>query len=94
MVADYWAMASAVVSAAICVRILLHQRETHTFKAAIGAYLIAMGAGCHSLTLLLSVAKGQPGTTTPYSLILLCVVAYQLFRSGGDAARLFRAGMD
>lgn len=91
--ADYWAIASSVVSAAICIRVLLHQREAHSVRHAVGAYLIAMGAGCNALTLVLLVANGN-AHSTPYSLILLSVLAFQLFRYRGDTSKLFRASLD
>lgn len=87
---------SAAVSAAICVRIMLYRRGQATYRPLVSliAYLMAMATGCYSLTIVLHELAGPPMQANPFTLVVLVILAWLVFRARGNISRVIRVHWD
>ncbi|MCY1442434.1 putative 3TM holin [compost metagenome] len=90
--ADPWTLAAASVCAAICMRIACYRREGARYRVGVSllAYLLAVGTGCFSLTVVIDVLRGYAHlhTVSPWLLLVLMVVAILIYRAKGNVARI------
>lgn len=87
---------SAVVSAAICARIMLYRRGQAQYRPVVSvvAYLMAMASGCYSLTIVLHEMVGRPMQASPFALVVLCILALMVFKARGNVSRVIRVHWD
>ena len=86
---DIWTFLASGVCGAICWRIASYRRHGARYRpgVAVCAYLLAVGAGCYSLSVLLGVLMGmRVHAVSPFLLIVLTVLMVLVCRARGNVA--------
>ena len=90
---DPWTLIAGALCGAICFRIAVYRREGARYRAGVSwlAYLLAVGTGCESLLITLSVMMAKPvPTVSPFLLMVLIVLLVLVYRAQGNIARILR----
>lgn len=90
---DFWTLAAAAVCGAMCMRIVTWRRgdAQYKLKESLCAWIMAASAGCYSLSVVLSLLAARPvQLVSPWILVILVIVAIQVFRARGNVARVLR----
>ena len=91
--ADPWTLIAAALCGAICYRIAVYRRDRARYRAGVSwlAYLLAVGTGCESLLITLSVMMAKPvPTVSPFLLMVLIVLLVLVYRARGNVMRILR----
>lgn len=90
---DPWTLIAGALCGAICFRIAAYRRKGARYRAGVSwlAYLLAVGTGCESLLITLSVMTAKPVlTVSPFLLMVLIVLLVLVYRAQGNVARILR----
>ena len=90
---DPWTLIAAALCGAICYRIAIYRRDGARYRAGVSwlAYLLAVGTGCESLLITLSVMFAKPvPAVSPFLLMVLIVLVVLVYRARGNVARILR----
>lgn len=90
---DPWTFVAGALCGAICLRIAAYRRQGARYRAGVSwmAYLLAVGTGCESLSITLSVMLAKPVTAvSPFILAVLFVLLVLVYRARGNVARILR----
>lgn len=90
---DPWTLIAGALCGAICLRIAVYRREGARYRAGVSwlAYILAIGTGCESLLITLSVVFAKPvSSVSPFLLLVLVVLAVLVYRAQGNVARILR----
>jgi len=90
---DPWTLMAGTLCGAICYRIANYRREGARYRAGVSclAYLLAVGTGCESLMITLSMMFAKPAQpVSPFLLMVLAVLAVLVYRARGNVARILR----
>lgn len=90
---DIWTLAASALCGAICWRLAIYRREGSRYRAGISlcAYLLAVGSGCYSLSVVLGALRLTPvWPVSPFLLIVLIVLTILVYRARGNVAAVLR----
>lgn len=90
---DLWTLIAGALCGAICLRIAGYRRDGARYRAGVSwlAYMLAVGTGCESLLITLSVMMSKPvPTVSPFLLMVLIVLLVLVYRAQGNVARILR----
>lgn len=90
---DHWTLIAAAICGAICMRILSYQRGGARYRILISvlAYVLAMGTGCFSISVLVATVSGRTMSgVSPFLLIVLAVMLVLVYRARGNVAQIMR----
>ncbi|SDS25792.1 Putative 3TM holin, Phage_holin_3 [Halopseudomonas litoralis] len=90
---DIWTFLASGVCGAICWRIASYRRRGARYRpgVAVCAYLLAVGSGCYSLSVLLAMLLGKHAQgVSPFLLIVLTVLMVLVCRARGNVAAVLR----
>ena len=90
---DPWTLIAGTLCGAICYRIAAYRRDGARYRAGVSwlAYLLAVGTGCESLLITLSVMFSKPvPTVSTFLLMVLIVLSVLVYRARGNVARILR----
>ena len=90
---DPWTLIAGTLCGAICYRIAAYRRDGARYRAGVSwlACLLAVGTGCESLLITLSVMFSKPvPTVSPFLLMVLIVLSVLVYRARGNVARILR----
>lgn len=88
-----WAPIAAVLCAAICLRIATYSDPKAQYKVEMSlcAWVLAAASGCYSLSVTLVLLAGRvPLPVSPWIVVILAVVAVQVYRARGNVAAVLR----
>lgn len=90
---DPWTLIAGALCGAICYRIAAYRRHGARYRAGVSwlAYLLAVGTGCESLLITMSVMTTKPvPAVSPFLLMVLLVLAVLVYRARGNVARILK----
>lgn len=90
---DVWTLVASAVCGAICCRVASYRREGSRYRLGVSlcAWLLAVGSGGYTLSVLMGVLLGMPVyATSPFILIMLVSLLFLVCRARGNVAAVMR----
>lgn len=90
---DLWTMAASAVCGGICCRVASYKRAGSRYRlgVSVGAWLVAVGSGGYTLSVLMAALLGLPiYATSPFMLIMLVSMLVLVCRARGNVAAVMR----
>ncbi|MCY1277441.1 putative 3TM holin [compost metagenome] len=94
---DVWTMAAALICSAICARIVTYHRGAAKYKVGFSlmAWVLAAPTGCYSASVVLTTLAGRAvDPVSPLLVVVLLVLAVQVFLARGNVANVLRLSWD